>query len=320
MTVAFTLRHEEWWARIEALTQPHSAGDIRTAFHPGGLAFMRPSPPCSVLRYLAALFVLGWSAATAVGAAAGAPAEFYRAKTRVTGQTVEGRGPAIARCFADVLVKVSGDARLLNDARVAEAAKQAGALVMDFRYRDLMAGLPTNDEQGTRDRPYELTVSFDPAGVDAALSTLGRKPWTAERPRLVVLLSVRQGAASYMLAADGSRGSVMQEALAESAERVGLRALVPTEGALAALAGSKSATWPPADRRILDAATKTSGGDVALAGRLVWSEAALGWVAEWQLTSGGTTHAWQLRGVSFDDAFRSAMRGAAQILSGHGPP
>jgi uncharacterized protein len=271
--------------------------------------------------YLSALLMLGLSAATAGGAAAaGAAAEFYRANARVTGQTAEGRGPAIARCFTEVLVKVSGDARLLSDPRVTEAAKGAGALVRDFRYRDLMAGLPTNDEQGTRDRPYELTVSFDPAGIDAALGTLGRKPWTTERPRLVVLLGVRQGTASYMLTAEGSRGSVMRDALAEAAERVGLRVRLPTEGAAAGLARSKGATWPPADRQALDAAVKTAGGDVALAGRLTWSEAALGWVAEWQLTSEGRTHTWQLRGVSFDDAFRSAMRGAAQILSGHGLP
>jgi hypothetical protein len=272
-------------------------------------------------RYLAVLLMLGCSAATAgEGGAATAALDLYRAKTRVTGQTVEGRGPAVARCFTDVLVKVSGDARLLSDPGVAEAGKQAGALVKDYRYRDLMAGLPTNDEQGTRDRPYELTVSFDPAGIDAALGTLGRKPWTAERPRLVVILSVRQGAASYMLTADGSRGSVMRDALAESAERVGLRALLPSQGALAGLEGSKGATWPPIDRQTLDAAARTAGGDVALAGRLVWSEAALGWVAEWQLTSEGQTRGWLLRGVSFDDAFRSAMRGSAQILSGHGPP
>lgn len=273
-----------------------------------------------VLSSLALLLVLWWSA-VAVGnaAAADAAADLYQARTRVTGQTAEGRAPAIVRCFTDVLIKVSGDARLLSDPRVAAAAKRAGALVKDFRYRDLMAGLPTNDEQGTRDRPYELTVNFDPAGIDAALTALGRKPWTAERPRLAVLLSVRQGALSYMLAADGSRGSVMREALAEAAERVGLQALLPSEGGLGGSA-LKAGTWPPADRATLDAAAKAAGGDVVLAGRLVWSDAALGWIAEWQLAGKGRPNRWQLRGVSFDDAFRSAMRGAAQILSGHGSP
>jgi uncharacterized protein len=276
---------------------------------------MRPARP-----HLAVLLMLGWSAAIAGGAeAATAAPDLYQAKTRVTGQTVEGRGPAFARCFADVLVKVSGDARLLNDPRVAAVAKEAGTLVKDFRYRDLMAGLPTNDEQGTRDRPYELTVTFDPAGIDAALRTLGRKPWTARRPPLAVLVSVRQGAASYMLAADGSRGSVMREALAEAAERVGLRALLPSEEALSG-SGLKADARSPADRGAIDAAAKSAGADLALAGHLVWSEASLGWIADWRLAAEGRTYRWRLRGVSFDDAFRSAMRGAAQILSGHGSP
>jgi hypothetical protein len=34
----------------------------------------------------------------------------------------------------------------------------------------------------------------------------------------------------------------------------------------------------------------------------------------------GQMYRWQIRGVSFDEAFRNAMAGAAQILSGHGLP
>jgi uncharacterized protein len=53
---------------------------------------------------------------------------------------------------------------------------------------------------------------------------------------------------------------------------------------------------------------------------MLWSEEALGWVAEWRLAAAGKTYRWQIRGVSFDDAFRNAMAGAAQVLSGHGQP
>jgi hypothetical protein len=272
------------------------------------------------LWQLAALLVSVWCTGGAGSAASpDAASGLYQAKTRVTGQTVEGREPAIVRCFTDVLVKVSGDARMLTDPRVAALAKEAGTLVKDFRYRDLMADLPTNDEQGTRDRPYELTVTFDPAGIDAALHTLGRKPWAADRPRLAMFLSVRQGTVSYMLAADGSRGSVMREALAEAGERVGLRVLLPSQRVLDG-SGLRGATWPAPSRQARDAAARSAGGDVAIGGRLLWSEAALGWIADWELAAHGRTYRWQLRGVSFDDAFRSAVRGAAQILSGHGAP
>jgi hypothetical protein len=37
---------------------------------------------------------------------------------------------------------------------------------------------------------------------------------------------------------------------------------------------------------------------------------------EWQ----GRPHRWQFRGVTFDEAFRRAIGGAAQILSSNGDP
>jgi len=43
-------------------------------------------------------------------------------------------------------------------------------------------------------------------------------------------------------------------------------------------------------------------------------------VADWRLAPTGETYHWQVRGVSFDEAFRVAMRGAVQILSGNGAP
>lgn len=266
------------------------------------------------MAHVAALLVLACSVAGAADVR-----NLYEARTRVTGQTEANRAPAFARCFADVLVKVSGDARLLDAPGVAKLARRAGALVTDFRYRDLMAGLPVHDEQGTRDRPYELTVTFDAAGIDAALRTLGRKPWTASRPRVAVFLGVRHGAASYALTGDGERGATMREALAEAATRVGLPIVLPSKAALAK-AGRSPDTWPAADRTSLDAAARTAGGDLALVGRLVWSEEALGWIADWRLDSAAQTYRWRLRGVSFDEGFRNAMRGAVQVLSGHGQP
>jgi uncharacterized protein len=39
------------------------------------------------------------------------------------------------------------------------------------------------------------------------------------------------------------------------------------------------------------------------------------WRPAWQ-----SDHRWQIRGVSFDAAFRNAMEGSARIISGHGEP
>src|SRR5262245_57121556 len=81
--------------------------------------------------------------------------DLYQAQTVVTGQGEANRAFGFAVCLKDVLVKVSGDLRLMRETRVDSLARNAGSFVRDFRYRDEQEGHPVRDEQGTRDRPYE---------------------------------------------------------------------------------------------------------------------------------------------------------------------
>jgi hypothetical protein len=182
-----------------------------------------------------------------------------------------------------------------------------------------MAGIPVHDEQGTRDRPYDLAVGFHPAKIDAALRSLGQEPWTGPRPRVVVLVAVRLGPTTYLLASDGERGRDQREALEAAAARFGLPIALPDQAALTE-AGLSYESLPTVDPARLDATARTMGGDLALIGSMLWSQEALGWIADWRLGAEGKSYRWQIRGVSFDDAFRNAMAGAAQILSGHGQP
>jgi uncharacterized protein len=257
---------------------------------------------------------LGAMLASGAGAA-GTVDDLYRAQTIVTGQGEEDRPRGFAECLEQVLVKVSGDQRLLGDPRVAALTVQAATFVAAFGYRDRMAGIPVHDEQGSRDRPYDLAVSFDPAKIDAALRSLGREPWSAaSRPRLVVFLGVRIDPTSYVLASDGDRGRDQRDALAAAAERFGMPMALPDRTALAD-AGLGYREIVRADPSSLEATATKIGGDLALVGSLVWSEEALGWVADWRVARPGKTSRWQIRGVSFDEAFRDAMAGAAQVLS-----
>src|SRR5262249_41341287 len=93
----------------------------------------------------------------------GAPAEevvgdLYQARVRVTGMEEPERSRGFARALSDVLVKLTGDATLNRDPAVVSLAAKAGTMVAAFQYRDLMAGIPLHDEQGTRQRPFVLSV------------------------------------------------------------------------------------------------------------------------------------------------------------------
>jgi hypothetical protein len=243
----------------------------------------------------------------------------YQGMTPVTGDGPENRGPAIARCLEDVLVKVSGDPSLIGDPTVAALGEEASRYVAGLSYHDRMEGIPHHDEQGSRDRPYDLTVSFVPEAIDAALRDLGRTPWTAPRPSIVAIIGVNNGPTSFALNSDGGRPE-MREALETAAWTLGLPMRVPGKVILDG-DGIRTATdVAAADMAVLDAVAKAEGGDLTLAGNLAWSDTDLGWVADWRLSTAGTTYRWRVKGVSFDKAFRGGMTGAAQILSGHGQP
>ena len=72
------------------------------------------------------------------------------------------------------------------------------------------------------------------------------------------------------------------------------------------------ASIPPA--KLADAA-RQQGGDVLVIARLVWDGQAFRWNGEWQLDWKGKHEQWKLSAVTFDEAFRQGLGGAAQILS-----
>ena len=265
-----------------------------------------------------------WIATAALICTAGASAcagdldRLYGAQAIVTGQREPERLRAFPDCLEDVLVKVSGEPRLFGDKRLAPLKANAAALVTSFRYRDRMAGIPVHDEQGTRDRPYDLIVNFDASKIDAALRSLGLEPWTGARPRLAVFLGVQQGFMPYVLASDGERGLDQRLSLEAAAQKRGMPIVVPTSRLLAD-AGVRFDRLAKIDPERWRALAKDAGADVALVGTLFWIEQEFGWRADWRLL-GETDQRWQIRGISFDTAFRKAMEGSARILSGHGEP
>jgi hypothetical protein len=269
---------------------------------------------CASARiFLAA--VLTWCA----GTVAAAGADLYRAKVTVTGQGEANRITGFAACLEDVLIKVSGAQKLAGDRRLAPYKSKAKDLVTAFSYRDQFFGKPIRDEQGTRDRPYDLTVAFEESKIDDILGALRLKPWLSHRSRLAVFVEMEQGARNYIVTADGPQSDLQRDALLAAADRRGMDIVLPSAAALAKsnINGAELKTTPFPE---LAPVAAEAGGEVVLVGRLVWDDRELGWTTQWRMNWDDRTHSWQVRGVTFDEAFRRGIGGAAQILSGNGDP
>ena len=243
----------------------------------------------------------------------------YRAQAIVTGTGAINRELGFKDCLGRVLVRVSGDQRVTTENAFQAMLPRAGSFVATYSYHDRLEGIPIHDEQGTHDRPQDLTCIYMPDTINQLLSTLGRKPWLSARPKLAIFLVVRDARRGFVLSRDSDESPYMIDAFEAAARPFAMAIIVPNKAMLVSRGLTATALAGTAQQE-LDTLAKTIGGDVALAGSLVWSDRDLGWVADWSMTENGKIHHWRIRGVSFDDAFRNAIAGAAQIASGNGEP
>ena len=269
-------------------------------------------------RVIAGIFLAALLTWCAVAMAA-AGTDLYRTKVTVTGQGEANRNVGFAAALEDVLIKASGAQKLSGDRRLAAYKAKTRDYVRTFSYRDQFFGKPIRDEQGTRDRPFDLTVVFEESRIDDILKAFALKPWLSHRPSVAVFVEMEQGAKSYLVTTDGPQSDLQRDALLAAADRRGMGIVLPSMAALAKsnISGAELRTAPfPA----LAPVAAEQGGEVVLVGRLVWNDRELGWASQWQMDWSGRTHRWQIRGVTFDEAFRRGIGGAAQVLSGNGDP
>ena len=256
-------------------------------------------------------------------ATAGQPADaaddLYQTKVIVTGKGEKNRKIGFRHCLDKVLVRVTGDPRLLAKPELAPLRDRAGTLVASFTYRDRLEGVPIHDEQGTYDRPHDLTCFYRPETLDPVLALLDSKPWLTERPKLVLFLAVQDQKREFVLSTDGDESPFMVESFEAAAEPMAISIAIPNSAVLERY-GLIFEEVSVASPELLGGMTKAIGGEVPFLGSIGWSDADLGWTGHWRLYFQGRTYQWSVRGVSFDEAFRVAMRGAAQVLSGNGQP
>jgi hypothetical protein len=253
------------------------------------------------------------------GSVPAAATDLYSTKVTVTGQGEPNRMTGFAAALEDVLIKASGAEKLNGDRRLAADKSKAKDFVKSFSYRDQFFGKPIRDEQGTRDRPFDLTVNFQEGRIDDILKSLGLKPWLSHRPRLAVFVTMEQGAKAYVVTMDGSQSDLQRDALLAAADKRGMEIVLPSAAVLAKSNITGVELKTPSFPALTPLATEL-GGEVVLVGRLVWDDRDLGWATQWQMAWDGQTHRWQMRGLTFDDTFRRGIGGAAQILSGNGDP
>jgi uncharacterized protein len=252
-----------------------------------------------------------------VGAPTGAleVEDFAFAEVIVTGTEEPERTRGFGLGLAEVIVKLTGDARLADSEKIAPLLARAGTFVERFAYEDRKKGIPIHDEQGTRERAHFLRMWFKEADVRQALEGVGLRIWGRDRALVAVFLTIQDARRRFVLASSGEAGSLQREVLQEAARRRGVPTallsghdIIDHEAAAARIAGGDTVSlWPEAER--------LSAGAI-LAGQLSITPSGY-WSITWFLDTGGGVRSWSLDNVTFDAALKSGIETAARVLSGN---
>lgn len=218
-----------------------------------------------------------------------------------------------------VLVKVSGDADLEAEPRLAALVEGAAALVSSFDYEDRLKKKLMH-EQGTRDWSYILHVHFDPAAIDRTLAGLGRQLWSAERPRLLVLCRITDTVGPYVLGLESQRGQGQREVFLSLARRRAVPLVLPRLDP-AEREGVDSAAPARLAGNVATALKAAYGADAVLLANMTTTSEGY-WNTSWTLlpATGGTPQPpqphWTLDRVTFDRAIAFGVERSARALAG----
>lgn len=239
----------------------------------------------------------------------------YQGTAIVTGQdNSPERTRGITEALQQVLIKVSGDARLAADPRRWRVLERASEAVVSLRYQDRLAGKKLMDEQGTRERSHVLTVTFDPAKVDQVLASLDRRPWGPERPRVLAVFGIRDTVGVYVLGTESDRGYGQRETLLAHAQRRGVPLVLPRMDK-AEREGLSFAEVAETAGPALERLRAHYGASAVLIGTMTLEVDGL-WTTQAELRHAGGTARWRVERASFDRALTDGIDRVARVLAG----
>lgn len=225
----------------------------------------------------------------------------YSAVVVVTGEdNLEERARGIREALPLVLTKLTVDGALAQHAVENGMTEDAATLVDSFSYHDRKEGVQISDEQGTRERSFELTVTFDRRKIDAMVASLGGKVWTSKRPRVGIVLMIDDGASAYVLTQTSERGYGQRWAMEDAADALALPLDLP-----AASTGETAESALPA---------LLPNTPLRLEGRMKVTPEGY-WDTHWHLTGLSVDERFASAGVTFDTAIEEALRQSARVLS-----
>lgn len=232
----------------------------------------------------------------------------YEAEVPVVSQSNDEHNRAMSEALAEVIVKVSGDAKAPSLEGVAAAMQKSSQYVQQFRY----GRIPSNyfgkiDSSATRLAWFR----FDENAVNRLLHDNGLPVWGRTRPTTLAWIAIEQDGARFILGGDANDD--LKAMLQFNAKRRGLALLLP----LMDLEDQRKLTfadlWGEFQTTILAASARYQA-DAVLVGKLFLTPSD-DWQVTWSLFENGRHLRWQGQYPQIGDAMKIGVAGSLEILA-----
>jgi hypothetical protein len=227
----------------------------------------------------------------------------YQVEVPVISRAANVRSDAVKMALEQVLIKVSGNSRILETyPRLKAKMSQADDLVQEFAY--------VTSAQPTTLQPYSLSVHFDPEGVDKLLQEAGSSEWGQSRPMLVVWLAYE--GLNHPTEVVSSSENPIQNVFQVSAQKRGLPVIFPVMD-VTELIQVTTADVMNKNLSVLQPASQRYAGNAILMGHL--SQTAAGFSSDWQLVMGNDQWSFSQPGKNLSDVFSGLINQISDTLA-----
>lgn len=141
-----------------------------------------------------------------------------RADVAVTNQSKATLQQALPKAFAQVLIKMSGNASVMTLPDVQNAAPNPSKLLQSYRYH-----WRTNDDG---QKQLYVQITFDKKALYRILTQANQAIWKSDRPHILVWIKVESRQPFYILSSTMNNHLIMD--LKNNAKRRGIPILLPT--------------------------------------------------------------------------------------------
>lgn len=223
--------------------------------------------------------------------------DLFQAEVDAAGRDTAARDAALQRALQEVLVRVTGSARTLQQGGASRLLQQPGRFVEQYRFEEV---------EGAADRQLRLWVQFDGVALAREIRAAGLSYWGSERPDVLLWLAVDDRARRYLVSeAADSAGA---EAVTRAARLHGLPVTLPLMDLEDQRALQFTDVWG-GFLGAVESASQRYRPQVILVGKLDSSGAGGSWRSSWNLLAAGTSQSWS---GNAGDMYAAVQQGIAR--------